>query len=113
MGGGIRSMETIEALLSVGVSRVIIGTAALLNPAFFLQEALDKYGERIVVGIDAKDELVATRGWLDVSDVHYITLAKQMEEMGVKKQLFFLLIFPEMEHLRAQILSSLRLCRMQ
>jgi phosphoribosylformimino-5-aminoimidazole carboxamide ribotide isomerase len=87
VGGGIRSMETIEALLSVGVSRVIIGTAALLNPAF-LQEALDKYGERIVVGIDAKDELVATRGWLDVSDVHYITLAKQMEEMGVKTIIF-------------------------
>lgn len=87
VGGGIRSIETIETLLSVGVARVIIGTAALLNPAF-LQEALDKYGERIVVGIDAKDEHVATRGWLDVSDVHYIALAKQMEKMGVKTIVF-------------------------
>jgi phosphoribosylformimino-5-aminoimidazole carboxamide ribotide isomerase len=87
VGGGIRSIETIEMLLSAGVSRVIIGTAALLNPAF-LEEALEKYGERIVVGIDAKDEYVATRGWLDVSDVHYITLAKQMEKMGVKTIVF-------------------------
>nr|WP_279664258.1 1-(5-phosphoribosyl)-5-[(5-phosphoribosylamino)methylideneamino]imidazole-4-carboxamide isomerase [Ectobacillus ponti] len=87
VGGGIRSMETIEALLSVGVARVIIGTAALLNPAF-LQEALEKHGDRIIVGIDAKDEYVATRGWLDVSDVHYIELAKKMEEMGVKTIIF-------------------------
>ncbi|MFX3625250.1 MAG: 1-(5-phosphoribosyl)-5-[(5-phosphoribosylamino)methylideneamino]imidazole-4-carboxamide isomerase [Ectobacillus sp.] len=87
VGGGIRSIETIETLLKAGVSRVIIGTAALLNPDF-LKEALAKYGERIVVGIDAKNEYVATRGWLDVSDVHYITLAKQMEEMGVKTIVF-------------------------
>jgi phosphoribosylformimino-5-aminoimidazole carboxamide ribotide isomerase len=87
VGGGIRSMETIEALLEAGAARVIIGTAALLNPAF-LQEALQKYGEKIVVGIDAKDGYVATRGWLDVSDVHYLTLAKEMEQLGVKTIIF-------------------------
>ncbi|MDG4656877.1 1-(5-phosphoribosyl)-5-[(5-phosphoribosylamino)methylideneamino]imidazole-4-carboxamide isomerase [Ectobacillus antri] len=87
VGGGIRSLETIATLLSVGVDRVIIGTAALLDPAF-LRAALAAYGEKIVVGIDAKEEYVATRGWLDVSDVHYITLAKQMEEMGVKTIVF-------------------------
>ncbi|WP_416825727.1 1-(5-phosphoribosyl)-5-[(5-phosphoribosylamino)methylideneamino]imidazole-4-carboxamide isomerase [Ectobacillus polymachus] len=87
VGGGIRSMETIDMLLSVGVARVIIGSAALLNPVF-LEEALQAYGEKIVVGIDAKNEFVATRGWLDVSDVHYITLAKEMEKKGVQTIVF-------------------------
>lgn len=87
VGGGIRSMKTIETLLATGVTRVIIGTAALLNPSF-LEEAVKAYGERIVVGIDAKNEFVATRGWLDVSDVHYITLAKEMEKKGVKTIVF-------------------------
>ncbi|MFD3446209.1 1-(5-phosphoribosyl)-5-[(5-phosphoribosylamino)methylideneamino]imidazole-4-carboxamide isomerase [Microbacteriaceae bacterium 4G12] len=87
VGGGIRSMETIDLLIKAGVARVIIGTAALSNPSF-LKEALQIYGERIIVGIDAKDEYVATRGWLDVSDVHYVTLAKQMEELSVKTIVF-------------------------
>ena len=67
IGGGIRNMDRIEKYLSVGVGRVILGTAALENPDF-LKEAVKTYGEKIAVGVDAADSKVATRGWLNVSD---------------------------------------------
>ncbi len=87
LGGGIRDIKTIDMLMKIGVSRVILGTAALKNPGF-VKEALKKYGEKIAVGIDAKNEKVAVNGWLDVSSVHYIDFAKQMEDIGVKTIIF-------------------------
>lgn len=83
VGGGVRNMECVEKYLDNGVNRVIIGTSALSNPDF-VKEAVAKYGERIVVGIDAKDGMVAVNGWEEVSATSAIDLAKQMEEIGVK-----------------------------
>ena len=86
-GGGIRDMKTIDMIIGVGVSRVILGTAALKNPDF-VKEAVKKYGEKIAVGIDAKNEKVAVNGWLDVSSVNYVDFAKEMEKIGVKTIIF-------------------------
>ena len=83
VGGGVRNMECVEKYLDNGVNRVIIGTSALSNPDF-VKEAVAKYGERIVVGIDAKDGMVAVNGWEEVSTTSAIDLAKQMEKIGVK-----------------------------
>ncbi|HDR7792480.1 TPA: 1-(5-phosphoribosyl)-5-[(5-phosphoribosylamino)methylideneamino]imidazole-4-carboxamide isomerase [Bacillus luti] len=83
VGGGIRSLAAVEQLLSVGVEKVILGTVALYDKAF-LKEVVRLYKEKIIVGIDAKNGFVATRGWLDVSEISYIDLAKQMEELGVQ-----------------------------
>lgn len=82
IGGGIRDLQTIEAYLSLGVDRVILGTIAKENPAF-VAEACDKFPGRIVVGIDAKDGLVAVRGWADVTEKKATELAKEMEGFGV------------------------------
>ncbi|OAA92280.1 1-(5-phosphoribosyl)-5-[(5-phosphoribosylamino)methylideneamino]imidazole-4-carboxamide isomerase [Clostridium coskatii] len=87
LGGGIRDIKTIDMLIEIGISRVILGTAALKNPDF-AKEALKKYGEKIAVGIDAKNEKVAVNGWLNVSSVHYIDFAKRMEDIGVKTIIF-------------------------
>ena len=82
VGGGIRNMHAVEQYLEHGIQRVILGTAAIKNPAF-IQEAVKEYGARIVVGIDAKDGMVAINGWEEVSEISALSLAKQMEEMGV------------------------------
>lgn len=83
VGGGIRTLEQIEDYLAVGIDRVIIGSMAVKNPDF-VRAALEKFGsDRIVVGIDAKAGMVATEGWLETSDVDYISLAKAMEKIGV------------------------------
>ncbi|HDX9577833.1 TPA: 1-(5-phosphoribosyl)-5-[(5-phosphoribosylamino)methylideneamino]imidazole-4-carboxamide isomerase [Bacillus pseudomycoides] len=87
IGGGIRSVVAIETLLSVGVTKVILGTAALYDRSF-VEEAVRLYGDKIIVGIDAKDGYVATRGWLDVSETSYIELAKEMEKVGVQTLIF-------------------------
>lgn len=87
LGGGIRDMKTIDMLIEAGVARVILGTAALKNPQFVM-EAVNKYGEKIAVGIDAKNEKVAVNGWLNVSSVDYIDFAKEMEKIGVKTIIF-------------------------
>ncbi|CAM3990884.1 MULTISPECIES: 1-(5-phosphoribosyl)-5-[(5-phosphoribosylamino)methylideneamino]imidazole-4-carboxamide isomerase [Bacillus cereus group] len=87
VGGGIRSLVAVEKLLSGGVDKVILGTAALYDKAF-LEEAVRLYKEKIIVGIDAKNGFVATRGWLDVSEISYIDLAKQMENVGVQTIVF-------------------------
>ncbi len=82
-GGGIRSLEQIEERLSCGVSRVILGTAAVRDPAF-LKRALEKYGpEKIVVGIDAKDGFVAVSGWAEVSGTTAAALGKAMTAEGL------------------------------
>ncbi len=84
VGGGIRNIETIEEYLNMGISRVIIGSAALKNPQL-VKDAVEKFGsEKIAVGIDSKDGMVATEGWLEASDVNYIDLAKEMIKIGVK-----------------------------
>lgn len=83
VGGGIRTLEQIEDYLAVGIDRVIIGSMAVKNPDF-VRAALEKFGsDKIVVGIDAKAGMVATEGWLETSDVDYISLAKAMEKIGV------------------------------
>ncbi len=83
LGGGIRDMETIDYYLANGISRVILGSAALSNPQL-VRKAVEKYGERIAVGIDAKNEMVAADGWLDTSTVHFLDLARAVEASGVK-----------------------------
>ncbi|MBR5485139.1 MAG: 1-(5-phosphoribosyl)-5-[Oscillospiraceae bacterium] len=83
LGGGIRDMETIDYYLENGISRVILGSAALSNPQL-VRKAVEKYGERIAVGIDAKNEMVAADGWLDTSTVHFLDLARAVEASGVK-----------------------------
>ncbi|MGX6980037.1 1-(5-phosphoribosyl)-5-[(5-phosphoribosylamino)methylideneamino]imidazole-4-carboxamide isomerase [Vagococcus elongatus] len=84
VGGGIRDMEKISQYLDNGINRVILGTAALENKQF-LEEALDKYGERIVVGVDIKNDHVYGHGWLKSSAVPYEVFISQLEEMGVKR----------------------------
>lgn len=87
VGGGIRSLEQIATYLESGVSRIIIGSKAVEDPAF-VAEAVQQYGDRIAVGIDAKDGLVATRGWLDVSDQDYLKVAVEMSKLGVETVIF-------------------------
>ncbi|VTT04305.1 1-(5-phosphoribosyl)-5-[(5-phosphoribosylamino)methylideneamino]imidazole-4-carboxamide isomerase [Streptococcus lutetiensis] len=83
VGGGIRTLEQIEDYLVVGIDRVIIGSMAVKNPDF-VKAALEKFGsDKVVVGIDAKNGMVATEGWLETSNVDYISLAKAMEKIGV------------------------------
>ena len=83
VGGGIRSMDTVEMYLKNGISRVIIGSAAVKNPSL-VKDAVKEYGSRIAVGIDAKNGFVATEGWLETSEVHFTQLAKAMSEVGVE-----------------------------
>ena len=82
IGGGIRSNETIEAYLQAGVSYVIIGTQAVKEPDF-VSSACKAFPDSIIVGLDAKDGLVATEGWAEVSELHAIDLAKQFANDGV------------------------------
>ncbi len=82
IGGGIRSIETIEHYLSAGVSYVIIGTKAVKEPQF-IAEVCKKFPNRIIVGIDAKNGLVATDGWAEVSSVKATDLAQRFEQDGV------------------------------
>jgi phosphoribosylformimino-5-aminoimidazole carboxamide ribotide isomerase len=82
LGGGIRDLATIEAYLDLGIERVILGTVAKENPAL-VQEACHLFPGRIVVGIDARDGLVAIRGWADVTEKKATELAKEMEVFGV------------------------------
>jgi phosphoribosylformimino-5-aminoimidazole carboxamide ribotide isomerase len=87
VGGGVRSLERIEALLDAGVSRVVMGSAAVDRPEV-VAEALTRYGDRIAVGIDARNGRVATHGWLDVTDVPAETLAKEMAKLGAETFIF-------------------------
>lgn len=87
VGGGIRDMKAVEYYLSRGIKRVILGSAAVKDPQFVV-DAVKNYGDKIVVGIDAKDGMVRAEGWIDSSDVNYIELAKRMEDVGVKTIVF-------------------------
>jgi phosphoribosylformimino-5-aminoimidazole carboxamide ribotide isomerase len=85
VGGGIRTLDTAESYISGGVTRVILGSVAVENPEL-VKTAVG--AERVVVGIDAKNGLVATNGWLETSNVNYITLAKEMGAAGVRYFIF-------------------------
>lgn len=88
VGGGIRTLDTIQAYLDLGIARVILGSVALKNPQL-VADAVAKFGaDKIVVGIDAKNEMVAAEGWLETSEVHYIDLAKAMIQAGVRTFIF-------------------------
>src|SRR5512144_1652000 len=82
VGGGIRDIATINALVSIGIDRIILGTAAIENPAF-VQEACGRFPGKIIVGIDARDGMVAIKGWAEVTKVKAVDLAKQMQDYGV------------------------------
>ena len=82
LGGGIRNLETIDYWLSVGVSRVILGTSALRDPELVLN-ACKRFPNQIAISIDAKDGFVATQGWADVSKVKALDLSKQFVGVGV------------------------------
>ena len=83
VGGGIRSIEVIERYIGAGVKRVILGTAAVTNPDF-LKCALEKFGEKIAVGVDIKDGYVAIKGWTEKSDAEGFEFCKKMQDLGVK-----------------------------
>lgn len=82
-GGGIRTMEDIEAKLSCGISRVIIGTKAVSDPEF-IKNAVEKYGSKIAIGIDAKDGKVAIEGWEKTTEYDAVEFAEKMTALGVK-----------------------------
>lgn len=83
VGGGIRDMKTVESYLAIGVSRVILGTAAVRNPDF-LKAALGTYGEKIAVGVDLKDGFAAIKGWTETSEIKAVDFFEKMQIMGVK-----------------------------
>lgn len=87
LGGGIRSLEQIENILNLGVKRVILGSSALNLE--FVKQAIDKFGsDKIVIGIDCKNMMVATHGWLNVSNIYAIDFAKMLKKIGVKTIIF-------------------------
>ena len=87
VGGGIRTMERITELLELGVDRVILGTIAVKNPEL-VAEAARRYGRRVIVGIDAKDGLVAVQGWAETTEMRAIDLGKAMKAVGIQSVVF-------------------------
>ncbi|MEG2570405.1 MAG: HisA/HisF-related TIM barrel protein, partial [Clostridia bacterium] len=87
LGGGIRSMQDVEAALTLGISRVIIGSAAVETPSL-VREAVSQCGSRIAVGIDAMNGHVKTHGWTVDSGLDFIEFAKRVEDFGVKTIIF-------------------------
>jgi phosphoribosylformimino-5-aminoimidazole carboxamide ribotide isomerase len=83
IGGGIRSMETIDRYLQNGIDRVILGTAAVTQEGF-VEEAVAKYGDKIAVGIDIKDGFVAIKGWTEKSEITAFDFCEKMQNIGVK-----------------------------
>lgn len=87
VGGGVRSMQGIGALLEAGVQRVILGTVAVEEPAL-VREAAQEFGERILVGIDARNGMVSVRGWVEDSSVTAVSLAERVRDAGVRQIVF-------------------------
>ncbi len=83
LGGGIRTEQTVEKYLEMGISRVILGTAALKD-AEFTKRMVKQYGERIAVGVDARDGKVAVEGWLSTSNTDSIEFCRTMQDIGVR-----------------------------
>jgi len=87
LGGGIRSLETVGEMLKAGIERVILGTAAVEDPNF-IAEACRRYRESIIVGIDARNGQVATRGWVKETDLTAVEFAKSMIKIGVSRFIY-------------------------
>lgn len=87
VGGGIRNMDAVEYYLSRGINRVILGSAAVKDQQFVV-DAVKNYGDKIIVGIDAKGGMVCAEGWIDNSEINYLELAKRMENVGVQTIVF-------------------------
>lgn len=88
LGGGLRSLENIEAMLDLGVNSVILGTVAVNDPGTVMA-ALEKFGpERIQIGIDAKDGFVAVKGWAEVTDLEAVVFGLEWKERGVERAIF-------------------------
>lgn len=87
LGGGIRSMADLEAVFDMGVWRAVIGSAAVTDPDF-VRQAVEKYGDRIAVGVDTQDGRVKTAGWMEDSGLDYIAFSQSMEQLGVKTLIF-------------------------
>ena len=87
LGGGIRSMSDLEAVFDLGVYRAVIGSAAVQDPDF-VKSAVQRYGDRIAVGIDTKDGRVRTAGWVQDSGLDYLEFARKMERLGVQTIIF-------------------------
>lgn len=88
LGGGIRSMADLEAVFDLGIWRAVIGSAAVSDPKF-VRQAVEKYGpERVAVGVDARDGLVRTAGWVENAGVDYLAFARRMEALGVQYLIF-------------------------
>ena len=82
IGGGVRSMEVIDKYIAAGVDRVILGTAAVKEPGF-VKTAVEKYGDKIAVGVDIKDGAVAVKGWTESSGIDAFEFCAEMEKIGV------------------------------
>ncbi|MES2698501.1 MAG: HisA/HisF-related TIM barrel protein, partial [Pseudomonadota bacterium] len=87
LGGGIRTREAVEGWFDLGVARVVMGSAALKDPDF-VKDMAKEFPGGIVVAVDAKDGMVATEGWAEVSDVEVVDLARRFEDAGVASLLF-------------------------
>ena len=83
IGGGVRSMEIVKRYIDAGLDRVILGTAAVADPAF-LRDAVAAYGDKIAVGVDIKDGFVAVKGWTEKSNENALDFCEKMQEWGVK-----------------------------
>lgn len=87
LGGGLRSMDDLEDVAGIGIERMVIGSAAVSNPEL-VREAIARYGDRIAVGLDARNGLLATHGWQSQSDISAIQAGVQFAEMGLKHIVF-------------------------
>jgi phosphoribosylformimino-5-aminoimidazole carboxamide ribotide isomerase len=111
LGGGIRSMEDIEFYICNGISRVVLGSAAVKNSQL-VKCAVETFGEKIAVGIDTKGSKVAAGGWVELSSIDYIELAKEMESFGVRYIIYTdisrdgMLSGPNLERLQASTRRS-------
>ena len=83
IGGGIRSMEVVDKYISAGLDRVILGTAAVTDEAF-AKAAVDKYGEKIAIGVDLRDGKVAIKGWTETSELDCFDFCEELQALGVK-----------------------------
>ncbi|MBI4743722.1 MAG: 1-(5-phosphoribosyl)-5-[(5-phosphoribosylamino)methylideneamino]imidazole-4-carboxamide isomerase [Actinobacteria bacterium] len=86
-GGGIRQIKSLEMVFDIGVKRVVLGTSIISNLEFVL-EALEKFKSRIIAGIDAKNGMVATKGWKEISNEKAVDVARRMEQIGVKRIIY-------------------------
>ena len=84
VGGGVRDIASLEALLALGVERVMLGTAAVEDPGFVVQ-AVARHGPHLIVGVDARNGMVATRGWKSTAQVRALDLVADMERLGIKR----------------------------